>query len=305
MDVNNLVICDWEEGYAKALALYLMRKKELTFQVQVCSSMEHVLAAAESGIDLLFISERFSLKERRKINAKYIFVLSAGKLKTKDERELVIFKYQSGEKILSEVFQKCESLAGTNELFQSGIKRKSGKIIGVFSPVHRIGKTSYALKLSERISSTSNALYLNLEIFGGIGGHFEEGGQTLADVLYYARQEKGNLGWVLTTIVRHREGFDYVLPMPVSEDMKEVQADEWVQLVKKILSESIYETIILDLDEGIGKVYDILKICTEIHLLTDESQYSKAKIRQFEKELMLLGHEDILRKIIRKERRSC
>ncbi len=301
---KRLVICDWEQEYAKALAMYLMRKKELGFQVQVCSNVANTLAAAESGIDILFISGRYALKERNKIAAKHVFVLAAGKLKSKADREIVIYKYQSGEKILGEVFQKCQELAEGESIFEGDGRKKKGRIIGVFSPVHRIGKTTYALKLSERISSSSNALYLNLEIFAGAGGHFEEGGQTLADVLYYSRQEKGNLGWILATIVRHRDGFDYVLPMPVSEDLKEVHVEEWITLMKRILNESIYETIVLDLDEGIGKVYNLLQICSEIHLLTDGSRYSKAKERQFENELMLLGHEDILRKIIRKERRS-
>ena len=48
-------------------------------------------------------------------------------------------------------------------------------------------------------------MYLGMETYGGEGGHFPEGTQTLADVLYYARQEQSNIGTVLTTIVRHSE----------------------------------------------------------------------------------------------------
>ena len=53
---------------------------------------------------------------------------------------------------------------------------------------------------------------------------FPEGTQTLADVLYYARQEQSNIGTVLTTIVRHSENLDYIVPMPVSEDIKEIDS---------------------------------------------------------------------------------
>ena len=304
MDVKHLVICDCEDGYAKALALYLMKKKELSFQVQVCSGISHVMAAeAESGIGFLFISEKYTVYERRKIKAKKTFVLTAGNLREKDEREITLYKYQSGEKILGELFKHCEDICIGEEMFRRHTGKMDGKIIGVFSPVHRVGKTSYALKLGEKLAASSNVLYLNLEIFGGIGGHFEEGGQTLADVLYYARQEKGNLGLILTTIVRHRDGLDYILPMPVSEDMKEVEAAEWIALVKKIMNESIYETIILDMDEGIRHIYQLLRICSEVHVLSCEDSYSQAKLGQFEKELTLLGHDEILRKIIRKEGR--
>jgi len=141
---------------------------------------------------------------------------------------------------------------------------------------------------------------LNLEMYGGIGGHFEKGGQTLEDILYYARQEKGNLGFMLTKAVRHRGNLDYVLPIPVSEDMKQIEAEEWIRLFQQILSQSIYETIILDIDEGIRDVYELLELCNEIHLLEDESEYSAAKIQQFERELHILGHESLLSKIVRK-----
>lgn len=43
MRSKNLVVCDTEEEYAKALAVYFMRKKELMLQVHVCSlSLIHI-----------------------------------------------------------------------------------------------------------------------------------------------------------------------------------------------------------------------------------------------------------------------
>lgn len=302
MNVKRLVICDCEEGYAKALALYLMGRTELSLQVQVCSSISHVMEAEDEGkIDILFISEMYELSERRRVEAKKIFVLTAGNLREKDENEYPLYKYQSGEKILAELLVQCEELQMGNTGYRANVSEKEQKIIGVFSPVHRIGKTSYALRLGEKLAGNSNVLYLNLEIFGGVGGHFEEGGQSLADVLYYARQEKGNLGLMITMLVHHRNGLDYILPMPVSEDVKEIEAKEWMDVIQKILQESIYDTIILDVDEGIRKVYDLLEQCTEIHVLTDEEEYSKAKMEQFQQELAFLGYEDILRRMIRKE----
>ena len=35
---SSFVICDKEEGYASALAAFLMQKKELAFQIQVVTS---------------------------------------------------------------------------------------------------------------------------------------------------------------------------------------------------------------------------------------------------------------------------
>lgn len=293
MGSKSLVICDPEEHYAQALAFYIMNRNGIHFQIQVCNDIQHVEAA-----DLLLISDIYPEEVRKQVNAEKVFVLSGGR---SDSSEGIIYKYQPGEQILDEILKYCEEKYSKDDLYFSFSQKKNGKIIGVFSPVHRIGKTSYALKMGEKMAAVEKVLYLNLELYGGVGGHFEKGGQTMEDVLYYARQEKGNLGFMLTKAVKQRGNLDYILPVPVSEDIKEIRADEWVSVLKQIMDQSVYETLILDVDEGIRDVYELLNICSEIHLITDGTPYSRAKIEQFEQELTLLGYETVLSKIIRKE----
>lgn len=293
MESKSLVICDPEEQYAQALAFYIMNCKGIHFQVHVCSQIRHVKEP-----NILLISDIYEEAEIAKMKADKVLILTGGM--TDLDREDVIYKYQTGGKILEEILTHCEEVYTGRELFFSASGKKKGKLLGVFSPVHRIGKTSYALKLGEQLAESENVLYLSLEFYGGLGGHFERGGQTLEDVLYYARQEKGNLGFILTKAVKHRGKLDYILPVAVSEDMKSIRGTEWVELFTQILTQSIYETIILDIDEGIRDVYEILKICTKVYFLTDESEYSQAKIEQFERELSLLGYDEIMEKIERK-----
>lgn len=298
---KNLVICDSEEGYAQALAMYFMRKKELAVEVQVCSTVTQVMELEKTKkIHLLFLAGEYAKEAKGKLQAEKIFLLTIGTEEADGENQ--VYKYQSGEKIVEDMIRICGPEASENESIYKGGRKQGGKIIGIFSPVHRIGKTTYGLKLGEEMAATENVLYLNLEIYGGIGGHFEEGEQTLADVLYYARQEKGNLGLLLTTVVKHRKNLDYIVPMPVAEDVKSVKAEEWLMLIRRILEQSIYDVIILDLDEGISGVYELLRACTKIYLLYTQDLYGQAKLRQFENEVNLLGYEDILRKLVRKER---
>lgn len=294
MGSKSLVICDPEEHYAQALAFYIMNRKGIHFQVQVCSDIWHI-----QETDLLLISDVYPEEDRKNVKAKKVFVLSSRGYDAEDSN--MIFKYQTGEQILDEILKQCEEVYEENEIFFSSVQKKNGRIIGVFSPIHRIGKTTYAIGMGENMAVSENVLYLNLELYGGIGGHFEKGGQTLEDVLYFARQEKGNLGFMLTKVVKRKGNLDYILPVPVSEDIKEIRAKEWIILLKKIMEQSIYETVIVDIDEGIRDIYELLDICSEIHLLEDQSPYSQAKMEQFERELMLLGYEELLKKIIRKE----
>ena len=284
MKSRNLVVCDTEEEYAKALAMFFMRKKELMLQVHVCSSVGHAEALGkELRADILLAAAECAGEVQEKVRAEKVFVLSTGRKSAEKAEYLALYKYQSGEKMLSCIIQECAELFDAEDMSQGMSGNKKQKIIGVFSPVHRIGKTEYALKLGEKLAETENVLYLNLEVFAGIGGHFKQEGQTLADVLYYARQEKGNLGLMLTTLVCHRGNLDYVLPVPISEDLKEVHGSEWALLVNKILEQSIYETIVLDIGDGIPELYQLLKSCAEVHMPVLEDDYSKAKLLQFER----------------------
>lgn len=267
----------------------------------MCSTVTQVMELEKTKkIHLLFLAGEYAKEAKGKLQAEKIFLLTTGMEEADGENQ--VYKYQSGEKIVEDMIRICGLEASENESIYKGGRKQGGKIIGIFSPVHRIGKTTYGLKLGEEMAATENVLYLNLEIYGGIGGHFEEGEQTLADVLYYARQEKGNLGLLLTTVVKHRKNLDYIVPMPVAEDVKSVKAEEWLMLIRRILEQSIYDVIILDLDEGISGVYELLRACTKIYLLYTQDLYGQAKLRQFENEVNLLGYEDILRKLVRKER---
>ena len=302
MESKNLVICDPETKFASSFAQYLTRQKELAVRVRTCSNLSYVLAIQEKeNIDFLFISSDYPKESRKQTKAGMVFVIAPEREVNLENREVLIYKYQPGDQILAEMICKCSMLGEEKQIFLKTSGKKSCKVIAVYSPVRRIGKTTYALRLGRKLAKDANVLYLGMETYGGEGGHFPEGTQTLADVLYYARQEQSNIGMVLTTIVRHLDELDYIAPMSVSEDIKEITADEWIGMLQKIMEQSIYEIVILDMDEGIRDIYRLLRACNEIHMLTIDEPVAEAKIAQFETELELLGYEDVRRKIIRKE----
>ena len=61
----------------------------------------------------------------------------------------------------------------------------------MYSPVHRIGKTRFALRLGEKLSEQIPVLYLNLEGYAGGSYYFpEETEQDLGDLIYCMKQER-------------------------------------------------------------------------------------------------------------------
>lgn len=302
MGSRNLVICDQEQEYAAAFAAYLMKKKELAFQVQVCGDLDEVRQIRDrSGIDVLVVSDRYPEQDRCGVEARSRFILAESPEYAAGEGEIPIYRYQSAETILAEIINGCSKGDHLSGVFLKRTRSKEIQIIGIFSPCHRCGKTSYALEMGKELAKDANVLYLNMETYGGIGGYFPEDGHTLADALYYSRQESKDLGLVMTTLVKHMENLDYLLPMRVSEDIKSVGYEDWVSLIHQLTESSIYDVLVLDIDESLQEVYKLLRVCTEIYVPTFDDIVSRAKVFQFEEELHLLGYDDVRRRIHKKE----
>lgn len=99
MSSNSLIICDPEEGYAQALAYYLMHKKEFSVEVQVYDEIEKVQEIAErTNIKILFVASEYEAKERRKVQAERKILLTGSENSEVQNDETALYKYQSGDK---------------------------------------------------------------------------------------------------------------------------------------------------------------------------------------------------------------
>ena len=178
-------------------------------------------------------------------------------------------------------------------------------IIGIYSPVHRIGKTRFALRLGKQLSKITSVLYLNLEDYCGNPESFpEKNGQTLEDLLYYMRQDNMNLGLKLSTMIGQIENLDYLAPIRHHQDLCSVQSSEWLELFNMLLEKSIYQVLILDLGDCIDGLYEVLKHCTKVYTPYLEEPTAKVKLAQYEEDLRSSGYGDILRHTVRRRIKS-
>lgn len=301
MSSRSLVICDKEEGYATALAAYLIRQKELAFQVQICNDpLKLTEMQKQQKIDILLIDETYCGEKRKELAAAKIWILTEHYIREPEQLKRKLYKYQSGEALLAQIISGLDE-EGKGKILSHRKMLVQKRLIGIFSPVHRCGKTSYALELGKEIAISERVLYLGMETYGGKNGYFLNESQTIADALYYSRQEGENLGMMISGMVNAMDGLDYLAPARVSEDIRETSSKDWMDFIKRVLESSPYRVLILDMDDGIRGLYEILRVCTEVHVLTLRDKVSMGKLRQFEEELHLLGYEDVRQKLIKKE----
>ena len=153
MESKNLVICDPETKFASAFAQYLTRQKELAVRVRTCSDLSYVLAIQEKEkIDFLFISSEYPEDSRKQVKAGMVFVIAPEREVALENREVPIYKYQPGDQILAEMIRQCSMSGDEKQIFLKITGKKNCRVIAVYSPVRRIGKTTYAIRLGWKLT---------------------------------------------------------------------------------------------------------------------------------------------------------
>ncbi len=296
MSEKNIVICDQEVKYAEKLMENIMERKEFAVKVYVCSTWENVkILSRDKNIHILVIDETCAKKERKGVEAEQIFVLTTGNFQNVSQDEKCVYKYQCVDQILSEILETY--FERTKENMMRSVKKESVKMLAVYSPIHRAGKTSFSVEFGKELARCKKVLYLNLEEYFGYGGIFTQAdGGNLGDVLYYTRQENSNFGLRLGMLVRKMDELDYIPPMPVSLDLKEVLWEEWEVLLKQIVEDSVYEVILLDVGECVQGLFQMLDLCDRIYMPILEDSISQGKLRQYEENLKTLQLERLSEK---------
>lgn len=297
MNEKNLVICDKELRYADGLGQNISTRNELALRVFICTHLDSVRRLKEKQkIHILIVDEMFSYEERAEMEAEQTFVLTKEACQDLGEKEKEIYKFQSADKILAIVFETYCERSGNSILKM--IKKQKRKLIAVYSPVHRVGKTTFALALGRELAKTEKTLYLNLEDYADMGERFAKAeGRNLGDLLYYIRQENQDAALRVSTMVRQIEDLDYIPPILLSTDLWEVSLEEWNNFLQLILEKTIYESVVLDLGDGLQGFMKILQLCDTIYMPVLEDDISRCKVKCFYEGLRQMQLEELMDKI--------
>lgn len=293
MNEKNLVICDREVRYANGLGENIAEREDLAVKVYVCSNFERVLELAkDKRIHIFIVDEQFAYAQRTQIGANQIFVLARGKVADLGEEEWAVGKYQCADEIIREVFEFY--IDRTKENVMRSMNKERARLVAVYSPIHRIGKTSFAMALGKECAKKKKVLYLNLEEYAGFEEVREEE-LNLGDLLYYLKQGNGNLGIRLKSAVKTIDELDVVLPMTVVLDLKEITWDEWKMLLEQILENSPYEIVIMDIGESIQGLFSLLEMCDRVYMPVLDDDISTRKAQQYQKNIEQLKLEKLKR----------
>ncbi len=289
-------ICDLEEAYVVHLADYLNRKPDLPFRVMAFTNLNSLIDYADGHeIEILLISTEAMCDEVRDLHVHRIIILSDGEKPNLDSDDPFINKYQDSDTIARLVCGYAGKAA-----MQMKDSLGSCRLIGIYSPVSRCGKTMFSLTLAQALARQGKALYLNLENCSGLEALLKANWrEDLADLIHVCASDRGNLSARLEGIVRQYGNLDICPPSFFPEDLRETGCTEWMQFFASLSQAGSYQAMVLDIGDQIKDIPELLRMCEKVFFPVLPDPVSRSKISQFEKNLDAMSMEDLRRSLIR------
>ncbi len=304
MQSNILAICDDESEYADFLVKQLLRMREEEFQVCKFSSDQQLLEfSSENKIACLVVSELYeSIME--KVEAKGYLCLTTERRKVNRKTEeqekrniQYVYRYQSIEKLYQKIQENQRNSMENASEYQE-VEEGEAKFIGLYNPVHRNGQTLFAKALAREYGRLGKrVLYLNMEEYAGVAGEKDRQKGDLGEVLFYLKQDIKSINFRLAAFTKSAEGYEYVEPMAMSQELRGIESEEWMAFLGEIKERSGYDVIILDLDSCIQGLFDILLMCQNVYVPIRREVGGEEKRLQFEENLKRLQMQNLRNKL--------
>ncbi len=312
MKCNVLAICDDQIVYSDFLTKQLLRKEEETFRICRFSSLEQLITFnREHEIHCLVVSENYvqDIQEIPEIRAVYYLGLTMDEVKARIRLEMpskrgtvqYIYRYQSSEKIYEILRTYLMEQIDDEQSSEKPIRERVTRLIGIYSPVHRNGQTTFAKAYANYYGGQGKkVLYLNMEEYAGITQKSSESEGDLGEVLYYLKQDIKSINYRLAAFTQREGAFEMVQPILMSRELRGISVEEWTAFLSEIKERSGYEMIILDLDSCVQGFLEILQLCDLIYMPIREGCGGEEKRKQFILNLRMLHMEELVDKIIQK-----
>ena len=231
-----IAVYDADTRYAERLSDYVNRKEKGVFTAQAFTSKEKLAEYAKKHeIDVLLSGERTDSGDISGIPSAQKIYMSEETEKQMDSGK-EIYKFQSGDDIIREVMAAYSEIPGIRPN-TAGAMGQSRRIIGVYSPIGRCGKTCLALAIGQILAKEEKVLFVTLDTFTGFTGLLNERWKRdLSDLIYYYKQDRFHV-IRLNSIVYYLGDMAWIPPIRIPQDYTQLSVQEMADLLERILQE--------------------------------------------------------------------
>lgn len=281
-----LAVFDRDSLYATRLMEHFKRVPWENFEILVFTRRESLVDfLTYQSVDILLYGEDAIFEELPKENIKYIFWLSNDKKQAKDKEEM-IYKYQAASKITSDIISCYTRLE--DKYHNKSYDKVS--FITVYPPVPGVEKICYAWSLAKELSNNSKVLFINLELLPApsmLGQ--EDKAHSMSEFLYYLKERRSNYMDRFKEHLNYSEKLSYLSGPVHGFDLLSLSKEDVGRLMDDIRKYSDYETVIVYLGIYTEGSMEILSRSNEICIATCSSPYEEFVLREWERQMELIG----------------
>lgn len=291
-----VAIFDNDIAYANQLMAYMKRKQKAISQVRVFTNLKNLQDYyADNKIDVLLLSENIPIEEVKDKNVKNICLLSEGNHIRESIEFPIIYKFQSAEHILQEIFSYYPLLL--QKVNSSSMSNNKVKFISVISMGNKTEQTVMSLSLAKQYSKQRKTLYVNLDTFQAIPelfGHNRK--KSLSDFIYYLKQNNSNLIMKMKGAIEKVGSFDSIPGVSFGSDLYELTVDDMTTWLEELRKTEEYEVVIFEVGSIFEASLRLFQECSQVMILLNENEWEQAKYRNLKEQFLFAGYEEVLDK---------
>lgn len=296
-----MAVVDQDPEYGKRLAAYFNSQGSIGFRATSFSDLSAFQEFRRTAhVEILLITEELAGQAHGMTEGSKVILLSGdGFVPSGEKRPFgapAVFKFQPADRIAREIMSVYADDEGcATERAIAG----QCEILGVYSPVNRCGKTTFALTLGFARAARGKTLLITLEEYAGLFQNISRSAESdLSDVVYCFLQ--GNYSW--SRLKSHVYSFgplDYIPPVRCVEDVSQISSEDMARLIRRIAEESGYSTIIIDFGSFGRRALELLDVCGRIFMPIAEDPASELKLQSFSEYLEKSEKEELKDKIVK------
>lgn len=185
---------------------------------------------------------------------------------SKKGRSETIYRFQPVECI----YERMRQILIQKESFH---ERERNRIYGVYSPLGRSGKTSFACAYGREYSF----FYIGMEEYG-IKGKDNKG---MSEILYHIRNRREDITKLLRSLSEEKDGLLWIGSPDFYQDIRMMETEDFVWWMDKMRSDETFPPVIVDIGTGCLMDLEILDCFDKVYVPVLSDAAAQAKMKRF------------------------
>ncbi len=277
--------------YLNRLVAFITSRHQENFEVYSFTENELALKTIQvQKIDILLVEESCNINAKEFLDMLYVIYLVESRDVEIIDKCPAIFKYQKTELIVKSIWNFYSEVLG-NMKKANKHANDNCKVFAFASPCGGSGSSALAAASALYFAKHGkNVMYLSLEKVSSSDIYFyEEGTQTLSDMIFALKSKKTNLNLKLEACLKHDvHNISFFSQAKQILDMYELTFEEQKELINVIIESDMFDMLILDLDFSLtSEMKELYMLADKLVVSSDGSEISNHKIERIYNALII------------------